>query len=115
MLKFGEHFWSSLIEKITTNFFLYLSLYIIRNGFGIPKVLLHYYFFIRDTYTLKEGHILHLEEMMKKNFGGYYNDPVSRDEAMKVIMNWTIECVSYSNIITLFDIRRYVVRSYSFS
>ena len=43
---------------------------------------------------------------MKKNYGGYYQDATSRDEAMKVIMNWTIECVSYSNIITLFDIRR---------
>ena len=45
-------------------------------------------------------------EMLKKNYGTYYLDPVKRAEGLKEIMNWTLECVSYSNIITLFDIRR---------
>ena len=48
-------------------------------------------------------------EMLKKNYGTYYLDPVKRAEGMKEIMNWTLECVSYSNIITLFDIRRFLI------
>ena len=62
---------------------------------------------LRNSYSLKEGHVAHLMAMLTENYGSYYkNDPEERDKQMKVIMNWVMECVRYSDIITIFDIRR---------
>lgn len=63
-------------------------------------------FSCRNTYTMKEGHIAHLMKMLETAYGTYIKPKSARDEQMKDIMNWTIECISHSDIITIFDIRR---------
>ena len=41
--------------------------------------------------------------MIRNAYGGNYT---TNEELLKSVMNWTLECVRYSNIITIFDIRR---------
>lgn len=57
---------------------------------------------LRGTYSLKEGHINHLEKMI----GSAYHASKTNREQLKSVLNWTLECVRYSDIITIFDIRR---------
>ena len=51
---------------------------------------------------MKEGHVNHLEKMI----GSAYHANKSNREQLKSVLNWTLECVRYSHIITIFDIRR---------
>ncbi len=61
----------------------------------------------RNSYTLKEGHVAHLLHMLTEAFGGFYKEDIAeRDKNMKIFLNWTMECVRHSDIITIFDIRR---------
>ncbi len=63
--------------------------------------------YLRNSYTLKEGHIAHLMKMLTEAYGGYYKiSEVERDKNMRIFMNWTMECIRHSDIITIFDIRR---------
>ena len=57
---------------------------------------------LRGTYSLKEGHVNHLEKMI----GSAYHASKTNREQLKSVLNWTLECVRYSDIITIFDIRR---------
>ena len=54
-------------------------------------------------YSLREGHIRHIETMLEESFG----DKLTRELTVtrkKKFMTWIMECVSYSNLITVFDI-----------
>ena len=57
---------------------------------------------LRGTYSLKEGHVNHLEKMI----GSAYHANKTNREQLKSVLNWTLECIRYSDIITIFDIRR---------
>lgn len=58
-------------------------------------------------YSLKEGHLAELYKMIDEAYGKYLTNPTVKDKEMKTVMNWLIECVRYSDIITTFDIRRW--------
>ena len=45
-------------------------------------------------------------QMLDTNYGVHMKPPSYKEEQLKNIMNWTIECVRYADIITIFDIRR---------
>ncbi len=44
--------------------------------------------------------------MLDENYGAHMNPESYRKQQLKNLMNWTIECISHSDIITIFDIRR---------
>lgn len=58
------------------------------------------------AYSLKEGHIDHLMRMLEVAYGTQWRLPDERKEGLKTVMNWTLECIRFSDILTIFDIRR---------
>lgn len=60
----------------------------------------------RGKYSLKEGHIKRLMNMLELAYGGFYKTEQEKVQGLKSIMNWVLECVHYSDILTTFDIRR---------
>ena len=61
-------------------------------------------------YKLKEGHVEQLKVMIKEAYGAHVKNEkytAYQKKDMKTILQWVLECVQYSDIITLFDIRRY--------
>ena len=44
--------------------------------------------------------------MLEVAYGAGYKSEKAKVDGLKSVMNWTLECVRYSNIITTFDIRR---------
>ena len=61
-------------------------------------------FFSKSSeYKLKEGHIEKIKEMID---GPQLGDKECDRKETRIILKWVLECVSYSDIITLFDIRR---------
>ncbi len=55
---------------------------------------------------MKEGHIAHLMKMLKESYRTLYKTQKQLEDGIKEVMNWLTECIRYSNIITIFDIRR---------
>ncbi len=46
-------------------------------------------------------------KMLTEAYGDYYkSSEAEREKNMRAIMNWTMECIRRSDIITIFDIRR---------
>lgn len=64
--------------------------------------------FSSNSYTLKEGHVSHLMKMLDKEYGAKMGKAPDKEQQLQGIMNWTLECIRYSDIITIFDIRRFV-------
>ena len=44
--------------------------------------------------------------MLDVAYGASYKSEQAKIDGLKSVMNWTLECVRYANIITTFDIRR---------
>ena len=89
---------------------LYMILKVRSNydKFGIKKF---YVLHCSDAveYKLKEGHVEQLKIMIQEAYGGTvknkkYTSYQKKD--LKTILQWVLECVQYSDIITLIDIRR---------
>ena len=69
----------------------------------------HNKFYVSDAseYKLREGHIQELKNMIETSYGSYSaKDGYGRKE-LRRILKWVFGCISCSDIITLFDIRRY--------
>ena len=56
------------------------------------------------VFTLKEGHVKHIEQMMQESFADRLVGEIGVTRK-KNFMNWVIECIRYSDLITVFDIR----------
>ena len=54
---------------------------------------------------MKEGHIEHLNKMLDLAYGHQWSGDM-KNEKLKSVMNWTLECVKQSDYLTIFDIRR---------
>ena len=55
-------------------------------------------------YTVKEGHIEHLKEMLDYCFDMEWETQEEKAEALKSALNMVLECVRYANLIITFDI-----------
>lgn len=44
--------------------------------------------------------------MIDQAYGLELKNPKFKEQKLKSVMNWTLECVRYSDILTTFDIRR---------
>ena len=44
--------------------------------------------------------------MLEVAYGSSYKNEKAKVDGLKSVMNWTLECVRYANLITTFDIRR---------
>ena len=56
------------------------------------------------VYKLKQGNIQHIQAMLRESFA----DRIRGEEGekrMKTFVNWVLECVRYSDLISVFDIR----------
>ena len=59
------------------------------------------------VYSLKEGHVKHLEKMIEESYRDRINPNTERGKSnKKLFMNWVIDVVRLSDLITVFDIRR---------
>ena len=43
--------------------------------------------------------------MLEVAYGASYKNEKAKIDGLKSVMNWTLECVRYANLITTFDIR----------
>ena len=43
--------------------------------------------------------------MLEVAYGSSYKSEKAKIDGLKSVMNWTLECVRYANLITTFDIR----------
>ena len=55
-------------------------------------------------YTMKQGHLKRIEQMLEESFSDRLQGEVGK-ERKKTTMNWIIECIHHSDLITVFDIR----------
>ena len=64
--------------------------------------------FFSDKYKLYEGHLVKLRQMVEAAYGNSkkFKNKKARRLALEEIMNWVLECITYSEIIIPFDIRR---------
>jgi hypothetical protein len=47
--------------------------------------------------------------MVDAAYGAYSkNDPSKHDQNIQEVLGWTLECIAHNNLITIFDIRRYL-------
>ena len=60
----------------------------------------------KEVLSLVSINIYFNNRMLEAAYGAGYKTEHEKSEGLKSIMNWTLECVRYSNIITTFDIRR---------
>jgi len=44
--------------------------------------------------------------MIDEAYGKFMTDRALKEKEMGTIMNWLVECIRYSDLITTFDIRR---------
>ena len=58
---------------------------------------------------LMEGHIKQLRKMVERTYCSKFKNKRFRRNLLEEIMNWVLECIRYSDIITTFDIRRLVL------
>ena len=58
------------------------------------------------VYCLKEGHVKHLEKMLEESYKDRLGNTQRGKENKKLFMNWIIDVVRHSDLITVFDIRR---------
>ena len=56
------------------------------------------------AFTLKEGHIKHIENMLEESYADRLADNTGESKK-KMYMNWVMEVIRYSDLITVFDIR----------
>ena len=74
---------------------------------SIHVYLLMYFSFLYCSggYSLKEGHIDHLNKMLDRAYGHQWTGDL-KTEKLKSVMNWVLECIKESDCLTIFDIRR---------
>ena len=56
------------------------------------------------VFTLKEGHVKHIEAMLDESYADRLTDS-NGESKKKMYMNWVMEVIRYSDLITVFDIK----------
>ena len=101
------------VSKLSTIFLVaqefYFYLIIVRLDSNAFLFVVHHS--ETTVYKLKEGHVKEIKKMIYNAYGTHIKNRKQNayhKEDFKRILGWVLECIQYSNIITLFDIRRYV-------